>query len=61
MMMVTRIMMGGNSDDGGENTAQTENYEVSLNNHGVLLFKVSPQILLKTRQCYNSDFTNPLG
>lgn len=34
-------------------TAQTGNYEVSPSNHSDLLFKVSSQVLLKVRQCYN--------
>lgn len=49
MMMVTRIMMGGNSDDGGENTAQTENYEVSLNNHGVFALQSFTSNTLKNQ------------
>lgn len=33
--------------------AQIRNYDLSLNNHSDLLFKVSPQILLEVRQSYN--------
>lgn len=55
------LWWGGNGDDGGdENKAQTGNYEVSQNNHSDLLFKVSSQILLKVRQCYNWDLTDSL-